>query len=139
MTSDQQQLTYSPRWIRFVRVAWHTEAYWAAYLDQSQSSRNELERLRREYATLPPRHDCTCRCPNEARGGPACSECHRLRLQRVQHDIGAEIGRTSPTEAAMPSVLVLDLERALAVLGPRVSATRVSHWLNGESEEDEAA
>lgn len=122
---------YSARFIRFVRVPWHAEAYRAAYLDQSGSSRNELQRLAREYITLPPRHDCSCKCPNELRGYPACVECARLRAERVKQDIPAEFGRSSVPSSVVPMTLLLDLARALAVLGPQKSASVVARWLNG--------
>ena len=68
---------YSARRIRFILA--HREAFNAAYLDPNLSAAsNELERLSREYITLPPRHDCSCRCPNEQRGRPRCMECVRL-------------------------------------------------------------
>lgn len=135
---------YSAKFIRFVRMPLHSEAYQAAYMDQSVSARNELQRLRREYETLPPRHSgwCVGECPAELCGlsqyecarrnhghGP-CTECRKLR-DRVQYrDIGVEIGRTEPVEPAMPDTLMLDLERALAVLGQRESAHRVARWLS---------
>ena len=104
---------YRPGYVRFVRA--HQEAFEAAYLDgNGQAARNELERLRREFETLPPLHDCTCWCPNERRGWPACVECRRIR-DRVQYrDIAVEIGRTSPVEAPMPMVTMLDVEGGYA-------------------------
>src|SRR5207247_1459179 len=75
---------------------------------------NELTRLAAEYRTLPPRHSCSCRCPNERRGYPRCSECRRLDDQRPRGpDVAISIGRTSPSTAPMPSTLMLDLARAL--------------------------
>lgn len=127
---EHDQASYSPRFVAFVRHPLHAEAYRAAYLDQSSSSRNELERLRREYQTLPPRHLCSCRCPNEQRGWLACTECKRLRQSSVQQDLGVEIGHTARAEAATPMILLLDLERALAILGDNASATRVALWLS---------
>jgi len=47
---------YSARFIRFVLVPDHAEAYEAAYLDQSSASTHELQRLHREFVTKPPRH-----------------------------------------------------------------------------------
>jgi len=45
-------------------------------------------------------------------------ECVRLDAQRPNGpDVGVEIGRTSPVTAPMPATLMLDLERALTVLG----------------------
>lgn len=138
---------YSAKWVRFVRMPMHAEAYEAAYVDQSSASRNELERLRREYDTLPPRHSgwCVGECPSERCGlGMAecakrrhfhspCLECRRLRANIVYRDIGVEIGRAAggrPDDATpMPSPNQLDLERALAVLGDRESAWHVAQWL----------
>lgn len=125
-----RQPGYSPRFIAFVRHPLHAEAYLAAYYDQSGSSRNELERLSREYQTLPPRHVCSCRCPNEERGWIACSECKRLRAAAVNQPSAVEIGRSSPVEAPMPLVLELDLMRAMNVLGPRVSSSRIARYLS---------
>jgi hypothetical protein len=102
---------YSARRIRFILA--HREAFNAAYLDPNLSAAsNEVERLSREYIELPPRHDCSCRCPNEQRGRPRCMECVRLDAQRPN---GA--GVRSSVTALMPATLMLDLERALAVLG----------------------
>jgi hypothetical protein len=108
---------YSARRIRFILA--HREAFNAAYLDPNVSAAShELERLSREYVTLPPRHDCSCRCPNEQRGRPQCMECVRLDAQRPNRpDVGVETGRTLPLIAPMPATLMLDLERALTVLG----------------------
>ena len=145
------QLGYSSRFIRFVRLSAHAEAFRAAYLDQSSSSRNELARLHREYETLPPRHDgwCPGECPSERCGlteqecgrrrhfHSPCLECRRLR-QSVQYvDIGREVdyGGHRVTSGVVPSPMVLDLERALSVLGDRESSSHIAHWLNG----DEAA
>lgn len=124
---------YSARYIAFVQK--HAEEYRTAYEAPTPSSaRALLERLRRELLTLPRGHLCTCWCPNEPGYAP-CSECVRLRAQRVRDDIGVDVGRTSPVEAPMPSVLMLDLERALSVLGTRTSATSIALWLSGEDEE----
>jgi hypothetical protein len=72
---------YSARRIRFILA--HRDAFNAAYLDPNLSAAsNELERLSREYITLPHRPDCSCRCPNEQRGRPRCMECVRLDAQR---------------------------------------------------------
>lgn len=139
---------YSARWVRFVRLPAHAEAYRSAYLDQSASSRNEIERLRREWQTLPPRHSgwCPGECPAERCGltehecgrrrhfHSPCAECRKLRANVQYRDIGVEIGRAAggrPDDATpMPSVAMLDLERALAVLGERESAARVAQWLS---------
>ena len=135
---------YSGRWVRFVRLPLHREAYEAAYLDQSGSSRNELQRLRREYETLPPRHAgwCPGECPAERCSftqyecgkrrhfHSPCLECKRLRANVQYRDIGVEIGRSTPVEAPMPNVLQLDLQRALHVLGTRESAHTIAVWLS---------
>lgn len=135
-TSGQDNALYSARFIRFVRVPWHTTEYRTAYLaPDARSSRVLLERLHREFVTLPPRHDCSCRCPNELRGFPACTECKRLRLGAVQNDAAAEQGRTSPVSAPMPSVLVLDLQRATSVLGRDASASRIARFLSRSESE----
>ena len=126
---------YTARRVRFILA--HREAFNAAYLDPNRSAAsNELERLSREYITLPPRHDCSCRCPNEQRGWPRCMECARLDTQRPKGPaVGVAIGRTSPVNAPMPSTLMLDLERALAVLGNDSGAHEIARYmsLNGTS------
>lgn len=135
---------YSVRWVRFMLVPLHAEAYQAAYLDQSSSSTHELERLRREYQTLPPRHDCSCRCPQEARGYPPCPECKRLRQASVKQDIALEMGRSGVPDSTVPMVLLLDLQRAISALRclsgleTPISAGSIARYLNGP-EEDEAA
>ena len=139
---------YSPRFIRFVRLPHHAEAFRAAYLDQSASSRNELERLHREYETLPPRHAgwCPGECPSERCGlsQPACArqrhfhmacvECRRLRANVQYRDIGREVdyGGKPVLSGTVPSVTILDLERALLVLGDRASCGAIAHWLSDE-------
>lgn len=135
---------YSPRFVRFARMPLHAEAYRAAYLDQSAASSNELARLRREYETLPARHAGWCigecpaehcglsmdRCARAGHGHGPCQECRRLRDSVQYKDIGVEIGRSGARgEPPMPSVLMLDLERALDALGERESAARVAQWL----------
>lgn len=111
---DDQRL-YSKRYIAFVKA--HREAFEAAYLAPSpQTTRNELERLSREYATLPPRHICTCWCSylRERTTGNVCVDCRKRRANAVQHDIAVEIGRSSPVNAPMPLVTMLDLEAGYA-------------------------
>lgn len=101
---------YSRHYRAFVHVPWHLEAFEAAYLNPDvQAARNELERLQREFATLPPRHVCTCRCPQERPGWPPCGECKRLReSQRKLEPV--EIGRHGPpAHAPVPLVLMLDV------------------------------
>jgi hypothetical protein len=126
---------YSVRRIRFVLA--HREGFNAAYLNpDKRSSSSELERLNREYQTLPPRHSCTCRCPREdlARGYPPCAECRRLRAQVPLQDIGVSIGRTAMVHPPTPSPLMLDLERAIAVVGiDNPSAIARYMTLNGTS------
>lgn len=132
---------YSVRWVRFTLVPLHAEAYQAAYLDQSSSSSHELARLHREYQTLPPRHDCSCRCPQEARGYPMCSECLRLRASSVKQDIALEMGRSSVPDSTVPLVLLLDLQMAMSALrtlsGLESTPTpgQIAHWLNGPEED----
>ena len=126
---------YTARRVRFILA--HREAFNAAYLDPNRSAAsNELERLSREYITLPPRHDCSCRCPNEQRGWPRCMECARLDAQRPKWPgVGVAIGRTSPVNAPMPSTLMLDLEHALTVLGNDSGAHAIARYMsiNGTS------
>lgn len=144
---SEERPEYSAKFIRFVRMPMHAEAYRAAYLDQSLSSRNELERLRREYATLPPHHAgwCVGECPSErctytqnecARRRhfhSPCLECRRLRANVQYRDIGAEIYGTSVASSRVPDVTILDLERALDVLGERESAYNIAQWLSGHA------
>lgn len=92
---------YSKHYIRFVKA--HMEAFEAAYLDgNSQAARSELERLEREYRTLPPRHDCSCY-------GHHCMECGKIARQRVDAPARVEIGRTGMVNPPTPMVLMLDL------------------------------
>lgn len=137
--SDQHG--YSARFIRFVLMPHHAEAFRAAYLDQSSSSRNELLRLSREYETLPPRHSgwCPGECPAEVssrRQGlyeTPCLECRRLRQNVQWRDIGREVdyGRHPVLSGVVPNPVLLDIERAIAVLGQRESAYNLAAWLNG--------
>jgi hypothetical protein len=107
---------YGVRLVRFILA--HREAFESAYLDQSHSSSHELQRFEDEYRTLPPRHNCSCRCPNEARGWGPCPECRRLAAQRATgRDIPLEMGRSPRVTAPMPSPIMLDLDRAIAVVG----------------------
>jgi len=111
----------------------------------SAAARNELARLAREYRTLPPRHSCSCR-------GSHCRECLRLNQLRgcLRHVNGympgcwacnehqephPDIGRTQPVNAPMPSALMLDLERALTVLGRDSEAHAIARYMsfNGTS------
>jgi hypothetical protein len=125
---------YSVRQIRFVLVPDHTLAYQAAYLDQSSASSHELERLHREFQTLPPRHDCSCRCPQERRGYPPCREC--LRLRQSAQPIPLEHGRSGIYDSAVPSPLMLDLHRAISALDAQnrvygVNPSMLARYLNG--------
>ena len=142
---------YSARRLSFILA--HREAYDAAYLNPSHAAAsNELARLSREYKVLPPRHDCSCKCPYERRGYQACSECKRLREKQgcLMHANGyvpgceacnehqephPDIGRTSSVNAPMPSAMMLDLERALTVLGIDSEAHQLARYmsLNGTS------
>lgn len=109
MSATPDNSTYSRRFIAFVRI--HLIEYETAYLAPTpSSSRANLERLRREYMTLPPRHICTCYCSflHEQRTGNVCQECQRRRKLAVKQDIAIEIGRTSPVNAPLPLVLMLD-------------------------------
>jgi hypothetical protein len=109
--------TYSARRVRFVLA--HREAFNAAYLNpDKRAASNELERLNREYATLPPRHDCSCMCPNVRHGRMRCHECQRLDEQRPKGpDVAVEIGRGAMVHPPTPSPEILDLERAISVVG----------------------
>lgn len=130
---QERQPGYSSKWIAFVRQPMHAEAFLAAYYDQSTASRNELLRLHWEWTHLPDgQHICTCWCPNESRGWKACNECFRIRAWINSQPIPEEMGHSSHVEAPMPLVLELDLMRAMSVLGPRSSASRIARYLNGE-------
>jgi hypothetical protein len=120
---------YSPRRVRFILA--HREAYEVAYLNPGRgAASHEMERLEREYQTLPPRHSCTCRCPNEVRGWGPCPECKRLRDTSVRQDVGAEIGRTSKVNAPMPSPVMLDLARAEKVLGKTDDVAAIARYMS---------
>ncbi len=128
------QAHYPARWVRFVRVPEHAQAYRAAYEDQSGSSANELRRIRREYETLPPRHDCSCSAWNcyEYKRRGACPECSKIRNAEVLKPEPVEFLSRRPAESRMPPAEWLDLERALSALGDRESAQNVARWLSGE-------
>lgn len=109
---DCDHRSYSKAYVRFVQA--HREAFDAAYLDgNAQASRNELERLEREWKTMLPRHDCTCRPEH-------CYECGRIAQKRREkvdgfsEDVAIEIGRTSPVHAPMPMALLLDVNAGYA-------------------------
>jgi hypothetical protein len=127
---ERDQSTYSPRWIAFVRQ--HEEEYRTAYEAIPQAtSRALLERLHREWATLPPRHLCSCHCPNQARGFPPCRECARLRASSVRDDMAGEVRGTGVVdEGVVPMPLMLDLERALSVLGELAGASVIARFLS---------
>lgn len=141
------RLRYRADWIRFVRLPLHREAFLSAYLDQSSSSANEIARLRREFDTLPPRHAgwCVGECPSERCGfterecakrrhfHSPCLECRRLRANVQYRDIGVEIRGVSVASSRVPDVNMLDLERAMDVLGERESAYNIAQWLNGSA------
>lgn len=100
---------YTRRLLAFATHPLHIEALEAAhYSGDGRAASNELARQRREFQTLPARHLCSCRCPNEARNFPACADCKAIReFQKVQESI--EQGRGSHVEAPMPDVFMLDL------------------------------
>lgn len=105
---DQQN--YSRRRLAFIRA--HQEAYDAAYTNPDpKAASNELERLRREWETLPFRHACTCPRLNRRTGiiEYHCLQCRKIGDQIPKQDIAREMGRTSPINAPMPLVVVLDL------------------------------
>lgn len=99
---------YPRKYIRFMKA--HAEAFTAAYLDgNSQASSNELERLSREYQTLPDRfHVCTCNPQH-------CKECLRMaRTRPTGPDVGISVGKTQPVTPAMPSPAMLDVRAGYA-------------------------
>lgn len=121
---------YSPRRVRFLLT--HRESLEAAYLNPSgAAASNELARLEREYQTLPPRHSGWCRgeCPSERCGlserdcakrghfHAPCIECRRLRNGVQYQDIGAEFVSRKPAGSRVPDAAMLDLERAIEVIG----------------------
>jgi hypothetical protein len=108
---------YSVRRVRFLLA--HRTAFEAAYLNSDKrAASHELVRLETEYRTLPPRHSCSCVCPNVTHGRLRCDECKRLEAQRPNGpDIGVELGHTAIVTPPMPSAMMLDLERAIAVIG----------------------
>lgn len=124
---------HSARRIAFRAV--HHDAYDAAYLDAGGGASHELERLEREYRTLPPRHLCTCSpqtCAFWTPGGGACVECRRLHDQRkdIKQDVGIEIGRTELVNAPTPDVECADeaYARSRGFTTPRAMAA----FLNGD-------
>jgi len=125
---------YTARFIRFLRIPAHAEAYQAAYLDQSGSSGPELQRLHAEFRTLPPRHDCSCRCPQESRNYPPSHECKLLRQQRAI-PTPPEYASRRPPDSTTPATLMLDLARALLALGTLEHASDVARYLNGPDQE----
>lgn len=119
------QVRYSERYIRFVLA--HLEAFHAAYVggDPAGAS-HELQRLAREYATLPSRHSCSC-------WGHHCLACRKLAEQRTRQDVAVEIGRGATINPPMPDALLLDLARARKALGERGATPRtIARYLNGE-------
>ena len=110
-----EDLGYSKHFIRFVRA--HREEYETAYLAPTPvSSRAQLERLRREFVNLPPRHVCTCWCSylRERTTGKVCVICAQRRRHEPHDAALAEIGRTSPVHPPLPLVIMLDLEAGYA-------------------------
>lgn len=100
---EQDHQGYSQRYLAFLER--HRDVFDAAYLDGNpQAARNELERLHREYETLPPRHSCSC-WPTH------CAECARLARTRVTAPSAVEIGRSKGSRAhpPMPMPVMLDL------------------------------
>ena len=109
------QRLYSHRYIRFVR--YHLVEFTTIYLAPTPSSTRALsERLGREYATLPPRHICTCSCSylRELATGNVCAECQLRRRNAIKQDVAIEIGRGALIHAPCPLVLMLDLEAGYA-------------------------
>jgi len=115
MFDDQDQRIYSRRYIRF--VTYHLEEFTTIYLAPTPSTTRALqERLSREFATLPPRHICTCSCSylRELATGNVCAECQTRRKNAVKQDIAIEIGRGALIHAPCPLVLLLDLHAGYA-------------------------
>lgn len=100
---------YGRRWLRFARR--HREGLgWGAMAGQGRAGANELRRLEREFATLPPRHDCSCRCPREEAGFGPCPECVRIRAHMRAWQIPEETGGGHHrAHAPMPTPVLLDL------------------------------
>ena len=132
---------YNAKRVRFILA--HRESYAAAYLNPGRAAAShEMQRLEAEYRTMPPRHSCSC-WPTH------CSECLRLAKQReaggcTRHgkgyvfdcqqcnlsEFGVELGRTSPVNPAMPNPVMLDLERAFAVVGDQDDAEALSRYMS---------
>lgn len=114
-TPDSLQHAYSKRYVAFVRQ--HLEEFRTAYLAPTPSSSKALlERLRREYVSLPARHICTCWCSylRERQTGNCCSVCAQRRRTAVKDDLANEMGRSSPVHAPAPLTLMLDVEAGYA-------------------------
>jgi hypothetical protein len=128
---------YSARLVKFVLA--HRESYEAAYLNPTgHTASNELARLEREYRTLPPRHSCSCAHMNQRTGITEyhCLECKRIGEQIPKQDISPEYSSRQPVRTGtVPMSIMLDLERALTVLGNDRGAHELARYmsLNGTS------
>jgi hypothetical protein len=128
------QVRYSPALRRFYRA--HAVLYRAMLYDADpRASASARQQLESEFRTLPPGHDCSCRCPFEREGCaicestperkrprphdcrgkriPPCVECQKLRRDQANEPLSVtvEIGRTQPRQTPSPNEQVLDLTR----------------------------
>lgn len=132
---------YGARYLRFARR--HLEGLsWGPVGGEGRSGSNQAEYLRREWALLPPRHDCTCICPREQVGcarwslpkhnrqdhrcegppSPPCPECVRIRqqLRELQIPESTSGGGRGMAHSPTPDPLLLDLITGFA--WPRAEA-----------------
>ncbi len=107
--TDCSHRRYSRKVLRFVEA--HLEAYEAAYTNgDGRAASGEMKRLDAELRLLPSRHDCTCPVLNRRTGtwSHHCVECRRIDQSIQQQEYPADMGRSSPVNAPMPSTLMLD-------------------------------
>jgi hypothetical protein len=122
---------YSARRVRFLLA--HRESLEAAYLNASgAAASNELARLEREWRTLPPRHHCSCLRMNPRTGVTEhhCMECRRLAEAIPRQDIGAEFVGRRPPGSRVPSPAMLDLERAIEMIGNADDAGALARYMS---------
>lgn len=106
LSRDCLHRTYSVRYIRFLLA--HIEVYESACAAYNGAASNQLERLEREYKTLPPRHVCSCE-PGH------CRECRRIDKERAPwgQDVAPVVGRSWTPGPVTPPTILLDVLHSL--------------------------